>query len=82
MSAFDPTLRFRYNQLPSAGAAVATAAAVTLMATLQQTTFEAIRRGGIHGGLGKQRGKDVGMLGKVQVFFVWMFFPGDVDKIR
>lgn len=32
--------QFRYNQLPSAGAAVATAAAVTLMATLQQTTFE------------------------------------------
>ena len=36
--------RFRYNQLPSAGAAVATAAAITLMATLQQTLFEAIEK--------------------------------------
>lgn len=32
--------QFRYNQLPSTKAAVATAAAITLMATLQQTVFE------------------------------------------
>eukprot|EP00435_Cladocopium_sp_Y103_P034833 s434_g9.t1 len=42
--------QFRYNQLPSAGAAVATAAAITLMATLKQTVFEVGDYEDVHNG--------------------------------